>query len=257
MFKRKRRRPRVSWLPVPGQLYQPTSATPNALEPRENPGVIEFSFPTDFGGPQTVIAPMVVDEPVSESFIGATLDVWREGTLNLTQEFGYRLRRIVGDIFVAAFGSNDQATNPGGAFVTAGIMVLKVGSDGISPQAADDLAAGNIQNNSDPYIWRRSWLLSEQLASGNVAQQAVNKFPATNTAYGTKWAQGVDQKTARRIGPEERLFFIMSAWVAPLSNIVTGPDNSADSGPQIYCLFDYRVLGSVFTSAGNRRNASR
>lgn len=254
---RRRRKPRVQWLPVPGTLLDQTGAAPTVLT-TENPGAIEFIVDSQADVPQTVGAPMVVDNPTSETIAGTTIGVYQSLALNQTEQFGYRLRRVVGDICVACATLNTQANNPvPGVLVTAAIAVARVDDNtGLLVSGVRDTNV--IQNVADPWLWRRSWALG----SGNQADAqrtlaAISRFPRTNADYGTKWAQGVDQKTARRIGPEERLFFYLTVEQLPLNNTATNAPNIADDSVRVYCLFDYRVLATVFTSAGNRRNASR
>ncbi len=96
----------------------------------------------------------------------------------------------------------------------------------------------------------------KQSRGGGVTNAAVNQFVNTNTKYGTKHHIAIDQKTNRRLGPEERLFFSMSAWELPLNQTDTGA-SAFDTTLAIYMCMPYRVLGTVMTNAGNRRNASR
>lgn len=255
-MRRGRRRRRVQWLPVVGTEYDRGGGA--ALEPTENPGAIEAMFDLNLAGPVTVNAPMVVDQPPQETFVGATHDVWTESALNQTQEFGYHLTRIVGDIFVVAVNNNDQATAVGGALVTAGIMVRRVREDGL---AIADGTTLSIENNSDPWIWRRTWLLGGHDAGGGlpprpVSLQFLAALPNANTDMGTKWSTGVDQKTSRRLASEERLFFSITGLTVPLNANDTGTA-TIDQALRLYFLFDYRVLGRVGPVAGNRRNASR
>lgn len=115
-----------------------------------------------------------------------------------------------------------------------------------------------MENNPDPWIWRRDWILGHGPSEANFGQTNQNvagrrNFPPTNTHYGSvRDGAHVDQKTNRVIGQEERLFLNLTAYVLPL--------NDADrlrSLPFLYINFQYRALGSVFTNSGNRRNASR
>lgn len=253
MFRRgRRRKPRVQWLPNPGSQLNQNGVDP-LDPPTANPAFIEFSFATTAGAPATTFAPLVVDNPTSEVFSGASLGVFQASALNQTEEFGYRLRRIVGDFFASAVRLTQAADAPPAVLVEAGIIVRRVDSATGQPLAgAADQDVGTIENNADPWVWRRNWIL----ATGGGGQSTdlirnVNQFPTTTAGYGNS-RQQVDQKTARKIGPEERLFLNVSATELPIA-----PGVNTDSRIQLYFLFDYRVLATVFTSAGNRRNASR
>lgn len=255
MFRR-RRRPRVAWLPVPGTTLRQNAAGLGAAV-LNNPAPAEFIVNTQPGLPTTISVPLVVDEPISATFVGSSLNTYRGSSLNLTQEFGYRLRRIVGDVYLAAGVTNDQATNPASVFVAAGIIVRNVDSTGQPSENPEGQDVGTIENQSDPYVWRRTWILGHSEANATATYGIIAKFPQTSADYGTKWHTAVDQKTARRVGPEERLFLTMTFWELPLNQQDIGGDVSTDDSPTVYVLTDLRVLGTIFTSAGNRRNASR
>lgn len=256
---RRRRKPRVVWLPVPGTLYNAHGSATVLDPPTTNPNPIEFKFDLDVDTPVVVNAPMVVDQPTPELLTGgASLVTYQGQSLNLSTNWGYRLRRIVGDIFVAGQNANDQAVAPAGAFLTAGIMVRRV--DEATGLMVSDGQPNSIQNVPDPWIWRRSWLLGihgdVQEATRPTSHDFLNAFPNSNAEYGTKWHTAVDQKTARRIGPDERLFFSIGGYCVPFNRTIMG-GNGVDGAPSIYFVFDYRVLGTLSLNSGNRRNASR
>lgn len=170
---------------------------------------------------------------------------------------GYRLRRIVGKIWVAA----RQVANDGpvSCVCTAGIIVRRVDpvtgiSLALTTGDAEQLAPGEIRNASDPWVWRRSWQLNNVVGNANVTG---GFFAATGNIcnYGNRSGSAVDgphvdQKTARVVGPEERLFLTVSTTL-----LTSGLD--AQSTIDVVILTDLRILASMRTSVGNRRNASR
>lgn len=82
---------------------------------------------------------------------------------------------------------------------------------------------------------------------------AFSVLPATN--FGNSGASAldsghIDQKTARIVGPEERLFLDVS-----VTALAQELENNGITF--IDCAFEMRVLASIKSGSGNRRNASR
>jgi len=238
---RRRTKPRVVWLPQTNAnsfgdattVYQGFVMPVGGASGAKN--VSEF--------------PMVLDNQSSSVFDATS-------TLADIESSGYRLRRIVGKIWVQ-YSQTPQVINvpPVQVIVTAGFMVRASNPNtGTSTAKATDIQLvhpGNIDNTGDPWIWRRSWLLGNRLTQGTSVGAAV--FPGSNFGPdGGSVADGphVDQKTARIVGPEERLFLNVGSTV-----FVESPDLEAVGNLTI--LTDIRCLGSLRTNAGNRRNASR
>lgn len=196
--------------------------------------------------------------------IPVTLDGSQSDPLNPTSSLadiensGYRLRRIVGKVYILiAQTTNDATTAVYG--VTAGFMVRRTGQGGIAslaslaPAVAGEVGAelnpGLIDNSMDPWIWRRSWLLADN-GTNSTNPFDVTQLPANN--YGAQYpgpleGPHVDQKTARIVGPEERLFLDVGVTTILPSNNITS----------LVLITDLRVLASMRTNIGNRRNASR
>lgn len=259
MFRRGRRRfkRRLAWLPGPGtQLDQNAVA---ALKATENPKPIETIFGTLPGAPVTVSAPLIIDNPISETLGTAALSVYQNLALNQVAQYGYKLVRIVGDIFVGVNRNNNQANSPPGVLVQAGIIVRRTDEDGQPAVLAADQDVGSIQNDADPWVWQRSWILNpsdRQTIAGSGALSILTNFPHVNTEYGTKHHIAIDQKTARTVSPEQRLFLTITAWQLPLNQTATASGTTNDTC-NVYVLMPYRVLGRVFPTGGNRNNAAR
>lgn len=117
-----------------------------------------------------------------------------------------------------------------------------------NPQNASPSTLANVQ---DPWVWRRSWDISNSNAAALTADPNSAALPPSNVNYGGGIMDGphVDAKTARIVGPEERLF---------LDVAIEGINGDSQATPgAVVLLADLRVLASMRTNQGNRRNASR
>lgn len=234
---RRTRKAAVVWLPNDGG---------NTLQAGTN---VFKQFQLDIPGPPSIgvtgIIPLTVDFPAA---------LGTQDTLSDYEGSAYRLRRIVGKCFVTAEQDAEPPTgSPSGCIVTAGFIVLRVDPNG-SPLAGLAAFASYspqlLDSERDPWIWRRSWILSNgslQLTGGATGFNAT--FPFTNTEYGSV-ADGphIDAKTARAVKDEERLFFVASGIAL---------DGAQGTSIAARVILDYRLLASMYKASGNRRNASR
>lgn len=246
MANRRRRGPRVVWLPVDlnNRVGAPNPAT-------------AFTDSAHFFGalngqaagvaPDVTVIPLVKDTQTNSALLSA------EGSLADIASSGYRLRRIVGKIVIlCGQGVAVLDSDPTLYQVTAGIIVLRTNQGGVEPALTPFIYNPEILNNySDPWIWRRSWVVSD--IEGAVTTGNNTRAPRSNIeGYSGGNADGshVDQKTARVISAEERLFFVASC---------RGLDgnNQAQNPGLILVVGDLRCLGTVRTNQGNRGNASR
>jgi len=236
---RRRTKPRVVWLPN-------TNANSVAADNRNG---IQFFFldidplTAPFRG--TAEIPVVID--------GEPNPLAADQTLSDVENSGYRIRRIVGKIFVGRQQDTD-AGSPFSTVVTAGLIVRR-----INPETGASLASLNatgflqdpqdIENWGDPWIWRRSWWMCN--GSSDAAPNSVD-IPFSNMECGSV-ADGphVDVKCARIVSSEERLFLNVTA------QIPAGQEGGATITASHLVITDLRVLASMRTSTGNRRNASR
>jgi len=231
---RRRRKPKVVWLPKDvGSTIENSNII--ALEITSAGGAID-------DGRITTITPVVIDFPGTP--IGGI------DTLSDIENSGYRLRRIVGKCF---FGIRGKAADNGDAatwLCAAAFIVLKVDSSGVpldSTLTAYDIFA--VDNDDSPWIWKREWILQSSIDITDPSVHAT-QYPRSNTAYGSvQDGPHIDQKTARLIQQNERLFFVTT-----VTNIDVG-DGQKTNVFDVFCT--PRVLASMRTSSGNRRNASR
>lgn len=215
------------------------TANPLGASPTTEEVAIVKDFAGSAGG---LIAPGVAD-------INATLaDI---------EQSGYRLRRIVGKLGFSVLQGAAQALEDGSIFhVTAGFIIRRVNEFGQSmailgagAPTAHAASTASLENTMDPWIWRRSWDISDN-EHANIDPNVVS-FPRSNYNYGAGIFDGphVDAKTARVVGPEERLF---------LDVTIEGINGQAQGQPgAVLLIADLRVLASMRTNSGNRRNASR
>jgi len=234
-----RRKPRVVWLP-------PTNA--NSFGSDNTSGIQIFAVDTSDAQPvATGEIPLVIDAQSDP------LDALAVNSLSDIENSGYRLRRIVGKIWVLNNGSDE--TQAAFTIVTAGIIVRRaLDSTGVSyaVQTGDEtlINPAHIGNYGDPWIWRRSWFISNRDVAADPANAGLNLTP-NNWGHGPSAVDGphVDQKTARLISSEERLFLNVSVR----QNI----ESAGQIDMTTTILTDLRCLASLRTSTGNRRNASR
>lgn len=236
---RRRTRPKVVWLPT-------TNA--NSVDPTSNYQFAAATFDEDVaGGGALIELPLVIDnqDPLTPGKSLADIE-----------DSGYRLRRIVGKVWCFIAQTRLGGSTPSLEVVTAGFIVRRVDPQTgaslavLADPTFDQIDPSLIENIGDPWIWRRSWIMANN--TGITGRPSPGQNFADQYPGGIAEGPHVDQKTARRVGPEERLFLDVSVTVIlPTS---AGPPNPQSS---LVVITDLRVLGSMITSAGNRRNASR
>lgn len=236
---RKRTRPRVVWLP-PTNLNSIDSVTSES-------GIQAFRVDTlAFPGVATAEIPVVIDGNEQDPLDTTT-------SLSDVENSGYRLRRIVGKIWVRMDQLDDSIVEFG--ICTAALIVrhtTEVSGQSLAAATADQslIEVSHVRNYGDPWIWRRSWLIGNNASPSKLA--ITPDFPATNEFFSALDGPHVDQKTARIIGPEERLFLDVT-----FRSNLTGEANPDQIPASVLVITDLRVLASMRPSIGNRRNASR
>lgn len=245
----RRRRPKVVWLPP--DLTNRLNVAPAVAN---NPGdsgtlILTFTAPALGTTPSTETFPVVKDAG------GGQDPTVADTTLADLTSSGYRLRRIVGKVNVSiAQDVAAVAADPTLYLVTLGFIILKTQGDGSSGPllgAGDPrYSPSSIRGISDPWIWRRSWQLADRAGAAVLSRQLT--APISNMEYGGGNLDGphIDAKTARTVGPDERLFGVITA---------EGLDGNGQAPNPGFGLLigDLRVLATVTSNTGNRRNASR
>jgi len=236
---RRSSKPRVVWLP-PTNLNSIDNVTISS-------GIQAIRVDVSPANPTaTGEIPVVIDGTSTDPLDPAA-------SLSDIENNGYRLRRIVGKIWVRMDQVDDASTLF--AIVTAGLIVRKAeqstGQSYAELTGSDELIGpSQIRNYGDPWIWRRSWLVGNNLSPNKTEQSPL--FPETNEFFSALDGPHVDQKTARLVSAEERLFL----------DVQVRSNHAGDAPPDeipvsTLILTDLRVLASMRTSSGNRRNASR
>lgn len=253
----KRRRPAVNWLPVPGTALSATA------EHRLNGFPFTIDVPQDDtggdGGIITVLFSLVRDNPGEQRLLSSVAAGVLPSLRDEIQGSNYRLRRVVGKLFLACQQDTgvDQNFRPNAALIGAGFIVLKCDPetgeplDATEPGEYSPLEAFNIP---DPWIWRRTWILGNSLKTTSgaspTAAQVWCEFPHSNAEYGSvQDGPHIDQKTGRVIGPDERLFFVVSAHRLP---------HEVDYQLPLFVngYLDYRLVASFSNRVSSNRGRS-
>lgn len=250
---RKRRKAKVVWLPC--DLNNRLGVAPAvATDSNSSSNIIKVFTAPPLGDPS-----ITEEIPIVKDFAGGAggLTAKQDSTLSDIEESGYRLRRIVGKLVFQHIQDVEAVANGESiCLVTAGFIIRRVDQDGRSLAEDAGLSTqcnvASLDNIMDPWIWRRSWVLANSTAAAVTLDPNVVAFPPSNVAgYGAGIFDSahIDAKTARVVGPTERLC---------LDVTIEGINGSAQGAPGAVLLIgDLRVLGSLRSNSGNRRNASR
>lgn len=276
MRRMRRRKPRVVWLPNIGSIWcEGLGGAPVVDTGGQQAGLFFFNqvIPVyDSNGNRFVSSvPLVLDNTDQSLFAAPAapggLNTYQGQRLGQQQSYGYRLRRIVGTVvpFVSAVPSvAGIPKTPGCVEVACGMMIRRVDDTSVSPLGGSGLDPIGLENITDPWIWRRNWLLSPDVGSLTVTFSNTDAFATTLGTLtqmqsnplrytGANSNCSFDQKTARRVAAEERLFFDVGVRAIGIT------PNSADAfSVNLGMFLDYRVLASTFSQGGsNRRNSTR
>lgn len=247
---RRTRRPKVVWLPNSNTERLGVS------------GVATSGIQSGFFETAVVVGPGAVRGLMFHSIIPVVKDddqvLTGPVTLADIESSGYRLRRIVGKIFVECDQDANQSITgeTRNIAVTCGFIVLKVVRETGAPINANqtDYSPATLDGIGDPWIWQRTWCVGRQKPADAPGIDGFSQFPQNNVfQYGGGVLDGphIDAKTARVISAEERLFLVVTATA------LDGDAGSVAEPPVIIVTGHLRCLASMRTNSGNRRNASR
>lgn len=272
MFRRKRRRKPVQWLPPIGQQFN-TSGAGTPTDVASQNAAVTLTVPllvVSPAGPDNVqeFPLTIADNP--DAFLSgaaAAFGAYQAQNLADVQGFGYSLRRIVGCLEVAvAPAENGQNITPSVVAVTAGLIVRRIASDNpnqsqMAAVSSSQVNPQRLDNATDPWLWRRTWLMSPGNAgptpSAPSADDGWSQFagvyqPSNSVFTGMNKTASIDVKGRRVVKDEERLF--LNVGVRPVGINPASVDNFEIA---FGLYFDYRILATTFVAKSNRRNASR
>jgi len=224
---RRKRRNRATWFPILGfDLQNSGSVGLSTVDVRE------ITVQTT-GAPNVIIIPIIPDIDIppetSQTLSGQVVTPLRafvEGQSCL-------IERIVGKIQVGVRTN----TNPGALsdiHFAAALAVVPTEDDGTGNPAVDafELDPLRANNSHQPWLWRRTWSLSNPAGTATLPA-----FPQNNALGSAPEGSFIDTKgTKRMIRREERIFLIYS--VVPLFT-------DAASTVQVVCTADLRVIGTM------------
>lgn len=229
---RKRRGPRAAWFPIIGTVFNENDRDQTWFDVilTTASGTAAAGDRYSAGGSTVFSTVLTLDDTpdVDAPDTGSSLSDFVQG-----QE--YRLERLVGK----SYGAIRQAAtdNVNVAILGIGFAILPVQDASTTTPAMleDDYNPLNASNAQAPWIWRRTWLLANNLG-GNVFY-----YPQSTSGHGSLGDGGhVDTRGARRrIRREQRLFMCVAASV-----VDPGLGDQLESS-NIHVAADLRVLGMM------------
>lgn len=258
MAYRRRRRPRGTWFPNIGVI------DPDDVTKAPTAGIeLVLSVTGGNSGPTIGVVPLIFDAPQEP-------DTWVESATPLDYLTGseYFLKRVVGKVY-AEFQSVDWGITGATAvnlatpasLVTAALFVARAESVNIGlgvdvpiGYPANYLASYNPDIPDairEPWLWRRQWILGNPgLAAaiqfgnapvGTDPTRGASLYPWNTGGYGSVWdGPHLDARTRRRVGHDDRLWFVMTAQAYPRN-----PSGASNTTFAIKTHLDYRVFGSL------------
>lgn len=253
---RYRRKRRGTWLPLLGTY-------PNEGDTQEASAntYLQVEVPLD-GSAIPGVVPLTYDVPQEAPDLSASAD-----TLSEIVGSEYIVKRIVGQCFAhnassvnsAALSSIAPAVQLTAAFFVAraGAQNELLGADAPISWSSD--VGNDVENYSpehpatvrEPWMWKRTWILGNErlkgfLAAAGVAALGWSSYPSSTAAYGSiKDGPQIDVKSRRRVGQDDRLYFIVSARTLPFNQ-----------GFASHSFVDVALCVRIFGSLVKARNKS-
>lgn len=236
MYKR-RKRAKYIWLPSQWSFEDtgadtPTNAIPNAL-----PVAVS-------GAPNITFSPVLLDSTLEDTDVSNFTSPTNVTITDIVQANEYFLKRIVGNLWLALTPS-DQSDMPA-ALIEAGLFVSR--ADDTNPETPMGAAASPFagfdpahpDTTREPWIWKKSWILSNQSTSSNsgYAWGGVTNFGIYDPGL-RGGGNTIDQKTARRVKSDERLWFAISTRCWPPQS------NPYSTQLQLEYTREFRCLGQL------------
>lgn len=233
---RKRRRNTATWFPVNPTFFQEGGP---ALVPFET----TFNFPANVsvGDTQIFPYPLTLDGTPSVSLQddGSSLRDYVEGQ-------DYLLQRVVGKVWAGIdfTADSDDGVTEALACVALAVLPNQSGTQGpdLDPEEYNPFWAQNAQQ---PWIWRRTWRLSNPNSNAYDSTTQVSvwtpevTWPARTSGYtGLHEGGHLDSKVKRRITKEHRLYII--------AGLMALNESGSESTSTAWSFgYDLRILGSM------------
>lgn len=250
---RRRRRARSTWFPNLGITIASEGGTSafysfnrSSLQPNTDSSVAPWVGGSGIWQPFDCFA-LIPDQTAQISAHDAdfTLRDYVEGQ-------DWLLDSIVGSIHVGINATNtnlDPGQEPNEQWATIAVTVGIFVADAIEEnQIHPDIASNreidptNVDNIRQPWVWRRTWLLSNP---GTIfaGQQTAGGWPSTNTFVTGNLGPGIRTKTKRRIRRNQRIWLIAACTGFDFNNISVGGD--PETQPVVNIMADLRICGKM------------
>lgn len=251
---RKRRRKRYTWFPNIG-----SAATIELVEPFSQ--LLFTITPPANGGLVSAVSPLTIDSPLEGTAVSA------DDQLSEVLGNEYVIERIVGKCFLSCQSPADDPPGtifPKSYLIACGFFVARANDDasggGVNtpigsasqPELNDNYGPLSLDTVREPWMWRRSWILSTGRPDPNSAIRphpfvGLGGFGLTqsNLLHGSALdGPHIDIKSVRRVRQDERLWFSVSARTLDNELGASGSPNTVAVDP-VAGVLDYRVLGAL------------
>lgn len=246
---RRRRRSKYTWFPTLGTVFTTTPPEEDPVSYHDAGFLIPRTYvpgslttgATPTNGVATYTFPIVPDFTAETTFAASGNDF---SLRDRVEGQDWLLKRLVGKIFLTTGQLQTNTTGWDAVRITAGFFVARAEDDqqnqvDLFEEEFNTMAADNVQ---DPWIWRRSWMLSSR-----VTTTPNSGFAGNNTILGAGIFDGphIDSKVARRITREHRLWFVVNAAGFDVDGDPAGGRAAETENPFISGWLDLRVLGTM------------
>jgi len=237
---RKRRKTRYTWMPALG-------GTVNSGESAK--GNTGFGFLQTIANDATAFNSTVISLVPDETFLPDQANTNQVSLRDFTEGQDWLLKRIVGKCVVGVERTRQvvtETTSWANVTCCAAFFVARAQDDNqeLPDLTIDEYDPLESQNVRQPWIWRRTWVLSDGGVADNTRTNLLPAFFSDNIQY-TNAMDGphIDAKTARRIRREERLWFVFSA--VPFTHAADDGGAVSASTMRLSVNVDYRILGTL------------
>lgn len=212
-------------------------------------GNTAFGFEIPINNDSTVANINVISLVPDETFLPDQANASSQTLRDFTEGQDWFLKRVVGKCWVAASqgpAAVNQITSWAHVAVACALFVARAQDDNaeLPDLTVDEYDPWNSQNVRQPWIWRRSWVLSDNEVTNTGNTHYPWDFMNSNLIVSSSLdGPHIDAKTARRIRREERLWFVASC--VPFTNFLDDGGAVSNSTLKVSVNLDYRILGAM------------